>query len=514
MKEHLRFSLLGPVRAWRGPDEIALGPPQQRAVLAVLLLAEGSQVSVGRLVDAVWGTEAPASARGILRTYIHRLRKVLEPAGDTASSVIRAAADGYQLTSPGELDLSHFRELFAQAERARGAGDARGAARCLGDALGLWRGTALAGVRGEYADSQRQRLDELRLSAEAVRLTVELDLGSHEKAASELTGLVAEHPLDERFREMLMLALYRSGRQAAALATYREAQTLLADELGVDPGPALQATYQRVLQADAGLLTPAVPVKPAPVPASVPVVSAQLPASVPVVPAQLPASVAAEPAPISPSVPSVAAQLPSGPLVFVGRDAFGEEAGGPDTRTRRLRWTLLAGSGLAIALLACVSFLVPGSDSDEGGTTADPSAAGPSAAGLSPSKPASGVAIQSHASDRCIDGGPLGDAPLQIRDCSSSDRQFWQIVSEDRIIRISGKCLDVAGGSTDNGAAIHLADCNGSGSQRFRLNPAHDLVNLQAHKCVEATDPRGSNRTPLRLWTCTGAQNQKWSAVT
>ncbi|WP_329277673.1 BTAD domain-containing putative transcriptional regulator [Streptomyces sp. NBC_01451] len=471
MKERLRFSLLGPVRAWRGRDEIALGPPQQRAVLAVLLLAEGSQVSVGRLVDAVWGTEAPASARGILRTYVHRLRKALEPAGDTASSVIRAVGDGYQLTSPGELDLSLFRELFAQAERLRGVRDAQGAAKCLGDALGLWRGTALAGVRGEYADSQRQRLDELRLSAEAARRAVELELGGHEQAASELTGLVAEHPLDERFREMLMLALYRSGRQAAALATYREVQTLLAGELGVDPGPALQATYQRVLQADAGLLAPPVPAEPAQVPTS---------------------------------VLAVPAQLPDDPVVLVDRDTSREETGGPDTRTRRLRW-MLAGSGLAMALLACIPYLVAvsGSDSDEGGSTAGPS----------PSKPASGVAIQSHASDRCIDGGTLGDTPLQIRDCSSSDRQWWQIVSEDRIIRISGKCLDVAGGSTENGAAIRLADCNGSGSQRFRLNPAHDLVNLQAHKCVEATDPRGSNRTPLRLWTCTGAQNQKWTAV-
>ncbi|KUN87078.1 hypothetical protein AQJ64_07270 [Streptomyces griseoruber] len=502
--------MLGPVRAWRGRDEIALGPPQQRAVLAVLLLAEGSQVSVGRLVDAVWGTEAPASARGILRTYVHRLRKLLEPAGDTASSVIRAVGDGYQLTSPGELDLSVFRELFAQAERLRGAGDAQGAAKCLGDALGLWQGTALAGVRGEYADSQRQRLDELRLSAEAARRAVELELGGHEQAVSELTGLVAEHPLDERFREMLMLALYRSGRQAAALATYREVQTLLASELGVDPGPALQATYQRVLQADAGLLAPPAPAEPAllPAPAPAPAEPAPLSAPAPAEPAPLSAPAPAEPAP----VPAVPAQLHDGPVMLVDRDAVGEETGGPDTRTRRLRW-MLAGSGLAMALLACIPYLVAGSDSDESGSTAGASTARPSATGPSPSKPASGVAIQSHASDRCIDGGTLGDTPLQIRDCSSSDRQWWQIVSEDRIIRISGKCLDVAGGSTENGAAIQLADCNGSGSQRFRLNPAHDLVNLQAHKCVEATDPRGSDRTPLRLWTCTGAQNQKWTAV-
>ncbi|WP_232838820.1 AfsR/SARP family transcriptional regulator [Streptomyces geranii] len=285
MEERLRFSLLGPVRAWRGEDEIELGPPQQRALLAVLLLAEGAQVPAGGLVDAVWGTRVPASALGILRTYVHRLRQALEPAGDTASSMIRSTGDGYQLrTSAAELDLRTFRELLGRGERARRDRDLKGSAARLRDALALWQGTALAGVRGEYAQTQRQRLDELRLSAEAARLTAELGLGAHTETAAELTGLVAEHPLDERFRELLMLALYRSGRQAAALDTYREAQSLLADELGVDPGPALQSLYQRVLRADTGLLSPSPDLAPpehalraAPVP-----VPAQLPADLPV----------------------------------------------------------------------------------------------------------------------------------------------------------------------------------------------------------------------------------------
>lgn len=168
MEGRLRFSVLGPVRAWRGTDEIELGPPQQRALLAVLLLAEGSQVLTSALVDAVWGTRAPASALGILRTYVHRLRQALEPAGDTTSSVIRSTGDGYQLrTSSAELDLRTFRELLGRGERARGTGDLKGSAAQLRDALGLWQGTALAGVRGEYAQTQRQRLHELRLSAEA-----------------------------------------------------------------------------------------------------------------------------------------------------------------------------------------------------------------------------------------------------------------------------------------------------------------------------------------------------------
>ncbi|MFJ9893031.1 AfsR/SARP family transcriptional regulator [Streptomyces sp. NPDC091280] len=315
MEEGLRFSVLGPVRAWRGGAEIELGPPQQRAVLAVLLLADGAQVLAGGLIDAVWGVSAPSSAAGILRTYVHRLRKVLEPDGDPASSVIRSTGSGYQLRlGSAELDVDVFRDRTARAARARDAGDTEGAVAQLRDALGLWRGVALAGVRGEYARAQRQRLEELRWSAEAVRLTAELALGAHGQAAAELTALVAEHPLDERFRELLMLALYRSGRQAAALATYREAQSLLAEELGVDPGPALQSLYQRVLRADIDLLAPPPPTPTASAPA----------------PAPASASASAEPvAPVEPSVPAappadtatVPAQLPAALAVFVGREA-------------------------------------------------------------------------------------------------------------------------------------------------------------------------------------------------
>ncbi|MFJ3671068.1 BTAD domain-containing putative transcriptional regulator [Streptomyces sp. NPDC090106] len=279
MQERLRFSVLGPVRAWRGEAEVELGPPQQRAVLVVLLLAEGSQVPAGRLVDAVWGPAAPASALTIVRGYIHRLRKSLGPGGDTSSTMIRSTGDGYQLqVSPGDVDLSTFQELLALAEKARGAGDTEGVAAYLRDAVGLWRGVPLAGVRGAYAQSQQQRLGEMRRSAQVARFVAELDLGAHAQTAGELAALVAEDPLDERLRELLMLALYRSGRQAAALAVYRETQTLLADELGVDPGPELQTMYQRVLRADAGLLAPAAPAEPAaPLPVPAPAVPAQLP---------------------------------------------------------------------------------------------------------------------------------------------------------------------------------------------------------------------------------------------
>ncbi|MEU9273203.1 BTAD domain-containing putative transcriptional regulator [Streptomyces sp. NPDC048251] len=281
LEQQLRFSVLGPVRAWRDETEVPLGPPQQRAVLTVLLLAEGAQVSMTKLSAAVWGNETPASASGILRGYIHRLRKALDPVSAPANSnsVIRSVGDGYQFCAVFELDLRRFRDLCAQAERARGEGDIAGAVKLFREVNSLWHGTPLADVRGDYAQQQRMRLTELWLSATADRLTAELDLGHLAEAVAELGDLVAGHPLDERFRELLMLAYYRSGRQAAALDTYRDTRALLAEELGVDPGQALQTLYQRVLQADPALLS----APPSPDPAHAPATLRSVP-----VPAQLP----------------------------------------------------------------------------------------------------------------------------------------------------------------------------------------------------------------------------------
>lgn len=300
--EQLRFTLLGPVRAWRGSDEVDLGSPQQRTVLVALLLAGGAIVPVDELIDAVWGTTVPSSARGILRTYIHRLRKALDT--PTAPPAIASAGHGYQFVVARDavLDTDVFRGLVTRAERVLLAGDSKEGAEILREALGLWQGPALSGIRGEYADARRHSLDDQRLSAEALLTTAEIELGSHALAVGRLTGLVSENPLDERFRELLMLALYRSGRQAAALATYRDVQELLARELGVDPGPGLQAMFQRVLRADSGLVTPSPTARPeAPTARKEPV--------------EVRPRAAATVDRVSP------AQLPSGLAVFVGREA-------------------------------------------------------------------------------------------------------------------------------------------------------------------------------------------------
>ncbi|MER5201339.1 AfsR/SARP family transcriptional regulator [Streptomyces sp. NPDC002755] len=292
MGEELRFAVLGPVRAWRGSEEVELGSPQQRVVLSALLLAGGLPVSKNELVDALWGVKQPVSGIAVLRTYIHYLRKALEPDATAETSVIRSVGGGYLLRVSGSvLDLNVFRELSALADQARLAGKTDEAVKYFRDALKLWQGPALADIRGEYAEVQRHWLGELRLSAEASCLRLETDLGAHEGVVAELNRLISAHPLDERFRAVLMLALYRSGRQAAALEAYRETQGLLAEDLGVDPGQELQVLYHRILRADNELLCSVNPVPSAPVQ---------------IVP------VSVSPAP---------AQLPPSPIGFVGRDS-------------------------------------------------------------------------------------------------------------------------------------------------------------------------------------------------
>ncbi|MFI6206971.1 BTAD domain-containing putative transcriptional regulator [Streptomyces sp. NPDC051041] len=270
----LRFGVLGPVRAWRGDEPLNTGSPQQRALLAALLLREGRTATAAELIDALWGEEPPARALAALRTYASRLRKILDP------GVLVSESGGYAIRglAEGALDLAVAQDLAAEAEKARTAGDLCRAREVLGRALARWDGEPLAGVPGPYAQTQRVRLAEWRLQLLETRLDMDLEQGCHAEAVSELTALTAAHPLRERLRELLMLALYRSGRQAEALAVYADTRRLLADELGVDPRPGLTELQQRILRADPGLAEPSSPVAE---PAAGPVRPAQLPATVP-----------------------------------------------------------------------------------------------------------------------------------------------------------------------------------------------------------------------------------------
>ncbi|MGX2995286.1 BTAD domain-containing putative transcriptional regulator [Streptomyces sp. JNUCC 64] len=269
----LRFGVLGPVRAWRGTTPLPTGSPQQRALLAALLLRDGRMATAGQLIDALWGEEPPPQALAAVRTYASRLRKAL------GQGVLDSEAGGYAIrTAADALDLSRAETLAAGAEKARAEGDPPRARTLLNQALAQWDGEPLANVPGPFAANQRTRLEEWRLQLQETRLDLDLDQGHHAEAVSELTALTAAHPLRERLPELLMLALYRSGRQAEALAVYADTRRLLADELGVDPSPGLSELHQRILRADPGL---AEPEAAAPEPVAAPVRPAQLPATVP-----------------------------------------------------------------------------------------------------------------------------------------------------------------------------------------------------------------------------------------
>jgi len=247
MFREVRFEVLGPVRAWHGETEVDLGSPQQRAVLTMLLLARGRQVSLSRLVDGLWEGEVPRSAVGTVRTYISRLRRRVKS--------IESIGDCYVLRlGSAVLDLDEFEQCLSEARAARERHDAARGARLLRDALGLWRGTALAGIPGPYADSWRMPLTELQLAATEDKLAADISLGEHAAAIAGLRALLAEHPFREQLAEQLMLALYKSGRQAEALYVFDSVRHQLSAELGVDPGPALQTMHRRVLQADRRLM--------------------------------------------------------------------------------------------------------------------------------------------------------------------------------------------------------------------------------------------------------------------
>ncbi|MFG2224123.1 BTAD domain-containing putative transcriptional regulator [Streptomyces sp. NPDC048644] len=258
-RERLRFTVLGPVRAWRGERELAAGSPQQRALLSALLLRGGRTATAAELVDALWGDAPPHAALAALRTYASRIRKAL---GDDADMLV-SESGGYAIRSadgrPLDLDIDHAEQYAVEAEKAKVAGDRYRARDLLEAALAQWDGEPLAGLGGPYADNQRTRIDEWRRSLTEGRLELELELGCHTEAVSELTSLTAAHPLRERLRELLMLALYRSGRQAEALAVYADTRKLLADELGVDPRASLSELQQRILRADPDLDPPTAP---------------------------------------------------------------------------------------------------------------------------------------------------------------------------------------------------------------------------------------------------------------
>ncbi|MGH8974425.1 MAG: BTAD domain-containing putative transcriptional regulator, partial [Acidimicrobiia bacterium] len=270
----MEFRILGRLEVLDGGRELALGGHRQRAVLAILALSANRVVSVDRLIDDLWGEAPPARAVSTLHAYVSRLRHVLElgrPDGGPAEILV-TRAPGYLLrVDAGDIDGARFELLSDEGHAALAAGDSGRAAAVLAQALALWRGGALADFAGEaFARPEIARLEERRLAALEGRMEAALALGRHPVVVGELEHLVAAHPLRERLHGLLMLALYRSGRQAEALRAYQNTRAFLGEELGIEPGPALRALEQAVILQDPELdwRPPAggraVPTEPAP----------------------------------------------------------------------------------------------------------------------------------------------------------------------------------------------------------------------------------------------------------
>ncbi|MEV7807343.1 BTAD domain-containing putative transcriptional regulator [Microbispora sp. NPDC088329] len=251
-----RLRMLGPLAAWRDGQSVDLGPPLQRAALCMLAAHMGQVATKEALISGLWGERPPNTAEQSVYTYIAGLRRILEPQGGRRGSysVLLSRSGGYVLArGPVEVDVEDFERRLAEARRLDGDGDLRGCLRALNAAVGCWSGPALCGVPGPFAQAERARLEELRLAAREDRAEVLLRLNLHQEAAAALTELVGEAPLRERARDLLMLALYRCGRQADALHTYMDIKRLLAERLGVDPGETLRERYELILRADPSL---------------------------------------------------------------------------------------------------------------------------------------------------------------------------------------------------------------------------------------------------------------------
>ncbi|MDP9345281.1 MAG: AAA family ATPase, partial [Actinomycetota bacterium] len=241
----MEFRLLGPLEVAERDRPLALGGGKQRALLAVLLLHANDVVSTERLIDEVWGASPPATVAKSIQVYVSRLRKQL---GDGR---LLTRAPGYVLrVEASEMDVARVERLLAEAAGA----EPEAAARRLREALALWRGPPLADLAYEpFAQTEIARLDDLRLITLERRIDADLAGGRHAELAGELETLVAEHPLRERLRGQLMIALYRSGRQAEALEAYRAAHHAFVEELGIEPGRRLRELHEAILRQDRAL---------------------------------------------------------------------------------------------------------------------------------------------------------------------------------------------------------------------------------------------------------------------
>jgi predicted ATPase/DNA-binding SARP family transcriptional activator len=253
----LQIELLGPVEARVDGRAVALGGQRPRTLLAVLALMGGRVVTTDRLIDELWGEDPPARARDSLQMHVSRLRKALSEAGGDGGRLVNQA-DGYLLdVQPGECDVDRWQQALEQARRARVGGEPQAARERIDEALGVWRGQSLGGVStNSLLAAERARLEEERLAAIIEGIELDLELGRHGELLGQLDALVIAHPFKERLVELQMLALYRCGRQADALAVFQAARRRFVDELGIEPAQPLRELHENVLTHSAELSSP------------------------------------------------------------------------------------------------------------------------------------------------------------------------------------------------------------------------------------------------------------------
>src|SRR5512132_2815321 len=266
----MEFAILGPLEVRTADGPAAVGGAKPRALLAFLLLHANEAISAERLAVALWGEDTPAGALKTVQVYVSRLRRAL---GDP--DLLTTTPAGYRLrVRPGELDLERFEARVAAARADLADGRAEEAAQALHEALAMWRGAPLGDLASApFARVEVARLQEQRLTALQARIDADLAAGRHAELIGELTQLTGEHPWRERLHVQLMLALYRAGRQADALAVYTDVRKLLVEQLGVEPGPELRECHQAILAHRPGLDAPAAPpamVEPSAPPAALP----------------------------------------------------------------------------------------------------------------------------------------------------------------------------------------------------------------------------------------------------
>jgi DNA-binding SARP family transcriptional activator len=252
----MEFKILGPLEVHEGGRRLVCTGSKQRLLLGVLLLHANEVVSADLLIEALWGASPPETARKALQMHVSQLRDLLEPRRARGEGrVLLTRPPGYELQlEEGELDLQRFERTASEARAAAKAGRVEEAALGMRDALALWRGPPLSDLSFEsFVQADISRLEELRIAAIEDRIDADIALGRHADVVPELEGLAAQHPRHERIRAQLMLALYRSGRQAEALEVYRDTRRVLVDDLGIEPGKELRELEEAMLRQDPGL---------------------------------------------------------------------------------------------------------------------------------------------------------------------------------------------------------------------------------------------------------------------